>query len=61
MFFQGEVCTAWAVFRVSKTTKIKKKGMVFRPLKIRDKEYVFLVTINTGLGYDFESISLIRV
>ena len=37
--------------RVSKTAKIKKKGMFF---------WLFL-PINTGLGYDSESISLIRV
>ena len=29
VFFQGEACTARAMFRVSKTAKIKKKGMIF--------------------------------
>ena len=28
--FKGEACPAWVVFSVSKTTKIKKKGMFFK-------------------------------
>ena len=46
--FQGEARAAQAVFRVSKTVKSRKRVWIFR-------------LINTGLGYDFEPISIIRV
>ena len=74
MFFQGKACTAWkkdvfqgeartarAVFRVSKTAKIKKKGMFFKASKKYKIRVCFLPTTNMGLGYDFEPMSLIRV
>ena len=50
----------WALFRVSKTAKIKKKGMVFRLIK-KKKDMFSTYTISTRLGYDFEPISLIGV
>ena len=39
----------WAVFRVSKTAKIKKKGMFFKAYKYEIR-VCFLPTISTGLG-----------
>ena len=58
--FQGEACTTRVVFRESKTAKLKKKSMFFQAYKYEIR-VCFLPTINTGLGYDFEPISLIRV
>ena len=46
LFFQGEAHTPRAMFRVSKTAKIKKKGML---IKIWDNGMFF--TMNMGLGY----------
>ena len=57
----GMTHIARAMFRVSKTAIIKKKGMFFRLIKKHKIRVSFLPTINTGLGYDFEPISLIRV
>ena len=62
--FQGEARTGRAVFRVSKTAQIKKKGffcLFFKDNKKYQIKVCFLPIINTGLGYDFEPISLIRV
>ena len=40
--FQGGASTAWAILRVSKTAKIKKKGIFFKAnKKIRDKGMFF--------------------
>ena len=39
----------WAVLRVSKTAKIKKKGMFFKAYKYEIR-VCFLPTISTGLG-----------
>ena len=58
---QGEERTTRVVFRVSKTAKIKKKRYVFSGLLKYEIRVCFLPAINTGLGYDFEPISLIRV